>query len=171
MILDRFSSIDTFILDVDGVLTSGTVIASSDGEMRRDFNIKDGFALQYVVKQGYHVIIISGGDNEGVRKRLRNLGITEVHTAVADKRKLLKELETKLQINLKNALYMGDDFPDLSVMRMCGIKVCPSDAAWEVQEEVDIVTKALGGKGAVREILEKVLISQDKWESTEHSVW
>ncbi|MFT4827096.1 MAG: 3-deoxy-D-manno-octulosonate 8-phosphate phosphatase (KDO 8-P phosphatase) [Paracoccaceae bacterium] len=171
MILDRFSSIDTFILDVDGVLTSGTVIASSDGEMRRDFNIKDGFALQYAVKQGYHVIIISGGDNEGVRKRLRNLGITEVHTAVADKRKLLKELETKLQINLKNALYMGDDFPDLSVMRMCGIKVCPSDAAWEVQEEVDIVTKALGGKGAVREILEKVLISQDKWESTEHSVW
>ena len=171
MILDRFSSIDTFILDVDGVLTSGTVIASSDGEMRRDFNIKDGFALQYAVKQGYHVIIISGGDNEGVRKRLRNLGTTEVHTAVADKRKLLKELETKLQINLKNALYMGDDFPDLSVMRMCGIKVCPSDAAWEVQEEVDIVTKALGGKGAVREILEKVLISQDKWESTEHSVW
>jgi 3-deoxy-D-manno-octulosonate 8-phosphate phosphatase (KDO 8-P phosphatase) len=171
MILDRFSSIDTFILDVDGVLTSGTVIASSDGEMRRDFNIKDGFALQYVVKQGYHVIIISGGDNEGVRKRLRNLGITEVHTAVADKRKLLKELETKLQINLKNSLYIGDDFPDLSVMRMCGIKVCPSDAAWEVQEEVDIVTKALGGKGAVREILEKVLMSQDKWESTEHSVW
>jgi 3-deoxy-D-manno-octulosonate 8-phosphate phosphatase (KDO 8-P phosphatase) len=171
MILDRFSSIDTFILDVDGVLTSGTVIASSDGEMRRDFNIKDGFALQYAVKQGYHLIIISGGDNEGVRKRLRNLGITEVHTAVADKRKLLKELETKLQINLKNTLYMGDDFPDLSVMRMCGIKVCPSDAAWEVQEEVDIVTKALGGKGAVREILEKVLISQDKWESTEHSVW
>jgi 3-deoxy-D-manno-octulosonate 8-phosphate phosphatase (KDO 8-P phosphatase) len=171
MILDRFSSVDTFILDVDGVLTSGTVIASGDGEMRRDFNIKDGFALQYVVKQGYHVIIISGGDNEGVRKRLRNLGITEVHTAVADKRKLLKELEIKLQINLKNALYMGDDFPDLSVMRMCGIKVCPSDAAWQVQEEVDIVTKASGGKGAVREIMEKVLTSQDKWESTEHSVW
>jgi 3-deoxy-D-manno-octulosonate 8-phosphate phosphatase (KDO 8-P phosphatase) len=170
MILDRFSSIDTFILDVDGVLTSGTVIASGDGEMRRDFNIKDGFALQYVVKQGYNVIIISGGDNEGVRKRLRNLGITEVHTAVADKRKLLKELEIKLQINLKNSLYMGDDFPDLSVMRMCGIKVCPTDAAWEVQEEVDMVTKALGGKGAVREVMEKVLVSQDKWESTKHSV-
>jgi 3-deoxy-D-manno-octulosonate 8-phosphate phosphatase (KDO 8-P phosphatase) len=171
MILDRFSSIDTFILDVDGVLTSGTVIASSDGEMRRDFNIKDGFALQYVVKQGYNVIIISGGDNDGVRKRLRNLGITEIHTAVPDKRKLLKELEIKLQINLKNALYMGDDFPDLSVMRMCGIKACPSDAAWAVQEEVDVVTKALGGKGAVREVMEKVLTSQDKWESTEHSVW
>ena len=60
MVLDKFSRIDTFILDVDGVLTSGTVIASNDGEMRRDFNIKDGFALQYVVKQGYNVIIISG---------------------------------------------------------------------------------------------------------------
>jgi len=171
MVLDKFSRIDTFILDVDGVLTSGTVIASNDGEMRRDFNIKDGFALQYVVKQGYNVIIISGGDSEGVRKRLKGLGITEVHTAVNDKRKLLTELEAKLQINLENALYMGDDYPDLSVMRMCGIKACPADAAWTVQEEVDIVTKAPGGKGAVREIMEKVLTSQDKWESREHSVW
>jgi 3-deoxy-D-manno-octulosonate 8-phosphate phosphatase (KDO 8-P phosphatase) len=171
MILDKFSSVDTFILDVDGVLTTGTVIATGEGEMRRDFNIKDGFALQYVVKKGYHVIIISGGDNEGVRKRLRGLGITEVHTAVADKRKLLRELTVRLNINLEHAVYMGDDFPDLSVMRMCGIKACPGDAAWQVQEEVDIVTKALGGKGAVREIMEKVLVSQDKWESTEHSVW
>ena len=171
MVLDKFSRIDTFILDVDGVLTSGTVIASNDGEMRRDFNIKDGFALQYVVKQGYNVIIISGGDSEGVRKRLKGLGIKEVHTAVNDKRKLLKELEAKLQINLENALYMGDDYPDLSVMRMCGIKACPADAVWTVQEEVDIVTKASGGKGAVREIMEKVLTSQDKWESREHSVW
>ena len=171
MVLDKFSRIDTFILDVDGVLTSGTVIASNDGEMRRDFNIKDGFALQYVVKQGYNVIIISGGDSEGVRKRLKGLGIAEVYTAVNDKRKLLKELEAKLQINLENALYMGDDYPDLSVMRMCGINACPADAAWTVQEEVDIVTKASGGKGAVREIMEKVLTSQDKWESREHSVW
>ena len=171
MVLDKFSRIDTFILDVDGVLTSGTVIASNDGEMRRDFNIKDGFALQYVVLTTDNVIIISGGDSEGVRKRLKGLGIKEVHTAVNDKRKLLKELEAKLKINLENALYMGDDYPDLSVMRMCGIKACPADAVWTVQEEVDIVTKASGGKGAVREIMEKVLTSQDKWESREHSVW
>lgn len=171
MILEKFAQIDTFILDVDGVLTTGTVLATDDGEMRRDFNIKDGFALQYVVKKGYNVIIISGGNSEGVRRRLKGLGINQVHTAVPDKRALLKQLVTELNLNLENALYMGDDFPDLSIMRMCGIKVCPADAAWEVQEEVDIVTKAAGGKGAVREIMEQVLCMQDKWESTEHSVW
>ena len=171
MILEKLEFVDTFILDVDGVLTTGTVISTNEGEMRRDFNIKDGFALQYVVKQGYNVIIISGGDNEGVRKRLKGLGIKEVHTAVSDKRKLLKELEARLNIDLENALYMGDDYPDLSVMRMCGVKVAPGDAAWQVQEEADIVTKRFGGKGAVREVMEKVLVMQDKWESSEHSVW
>ncbi|PCJ67570.1 MAG: 3-deoxy-D-manno-octulosonate 8-phosphate phosphatase [Bacteroidetes bacterium] len=171
MILDRLSSIDTFILDVDGVLTTGAVIATNTGEMRRDFNIKDGFALQYAVKKGYKIIIISGGDNEGVRKRLKRLGITEVHTGVSDKRALLRELESKLKINLANALYVGDDCPDLSVMRMCGIKVTPNDGVWQVQEEADIVTRATGGKGAVREIIEKTLTLQGKWESSEHSVW
>ncbi|MEN8732098.1 MAG: HAD hydrolase family protein [Bacteroidia bacterium] len=171
MILDKFSNINTFILDVDGVLTTGTVLATDEGEMRRDFNIKDGFALQYVVKIGYNVIIISGGNSAGVRQRLKGLGITQVHTAVADKRALLKQLVQELNLNLDNAIYMGDDYPDLSIMRMCGVKVCPADAAWQVQEEADIVTKAKGGKGAVREIMEKVLIVQDKWESTEHSVW
>ena len=72
MILDKLAAIDTFIFDVDGVFTTGTVLATNEGEMRRDFNIKDGFALQFAVKQGYTVIIISGGDNEGVRKRLKN---------------------------------------------------------------------------------------------------
>ena len=171
MILDKFSQIDTFILDVDGVLTPGTVLATDKGEMRREFDIKDGFALQYVIKKGYNIIIISGGNSEGVRRRLKGLGITQVHTAVADKRALLNQLVKELDLYLENALYMGDDFPDLSIMRMCGIKVCPADAVWQVQEEVDIVTRACGGKGAVREIMEKVLTVQDRWESTEHSVW
>jgi 3-deoxy-D-manno-octulosonate 8-phosphate phosphatase (KDO 8-P phosphatase) len=66
---------------------------------------------------------------------------------------------------------MGDDFPDISSMRMCGVKICPADAAWQVQQEADIITKANGGRGAAREIIEKVLTIQDKWESAEHSVW
>ena len=171
MILDQLADISTFIFDVDGVLTPGSVIATDNGEMHRTFNIKDGFALQYVVKQGYQVIIISGGNSDGVRDRLHNLGIKEVHTGVSDKRILLAELQIKLNIDLKRTLYMGDDDPDLSVMRMCGVKVAPSDAAWEVQELADIVTKQAGGQGAAREILQKVLMMQDKWESSEHSVW
>jgi 3-deoxy-D-manno-octulosonate 8-phosphate phosphatase (KDO 8-P phosphatase) len=171
MILDKLSDINTFIFDVDGVLTPGSVIATDNGEMQRTFNIKDGFALQYVVKQGYNVIIISGGNSDGVRDRLLNLGIKEVHTGVSDKRGLLTELQIRLKIDLDKTLYMGDDYPDLSVMRMCGVKVAPSDAAWEVQEMADIVTKHAGGQGAARDIIQKVLTMQDKWESSEHSVW
>jgi 3-deoxy-D-manno-octulosonate 8-phosphate phosphatase (KDO 8-P phosphatase) len=171
MILDQLAHVNTFIFDVDGVLTPGSVIATDKGEMQRTFNIMDGFALQYVVKQGYNVIIISGGNSDGVRDRLRTLGIKEVHTGVSDKRILLAELQLKLDLDLERTLYMGDDYPDLSVMRMCGVKVAPSDAAWEVQELADIVTKHAGGQGAAREILQKVLMMQDKWESSEHSVW
>lgn len=171
MILDKFGEINTFILDVDGVLTTGSVLATDNGEMRRNFNIKDGFALQFAVKQGYNVIIISGGSSEGVRNRLIALGIKEVHTAVKDKRALLLSLSKKLNLDVSKAIYMGDDFPDLSVMRMCGIGICPNDAVWQVKEEADMITQHTGGMGAVREIIEKVLTSQDKWESSDHSVW
>jgi 3-deoxy-D-manno-octulosonate 8-phosphate phosphatase (KDO 8-P phosphatase) len=171
MILDKLASIKTFILDVDGVLTPGSVQASDNGEMRRTFDIKDGFALQYAVKQGFTIIIISGGTSEGVKNRLLTLGIQEVHTGVADKRGLLSELANRLSLDLDHALYIGDDYPDLSVMRLCGVKVAPADAIWEVQEEADLVTKAKGGQGAVREILQKALTLQDRWESSEHSVW
>lgn len=171
MILDRFSEVETFIFDVDGVLTNGSVIATDAGEMQRTFNIKDGFALQFAVKAGYTIIIISGGDSEGVRTRLKALGIQQVHTAVADKRALLTKLEKENGINLATSLYMGDDLPDVSVMNMCGLKTCPKDAVWEIQDQCDWVSQEGGGQGAVREIIEKVLTLQDKWESSEHSVW
>ncbi len=171
MVLDKFTQINTFLLDVDGVLTNGSVIATDGGEMRRSFNIKDGFALQFAVKQGYNVIIISGGNSEGVKSRLKNLGIKHVHTGVANKRDFLLELSKELQLDLDRCLYMGDDYPDISVMKLCGIKVCPADAVWEVKENSDWITQANGGEGAVREIIERTLQMQDKWESSEHSVW
>ncbi|MBT8326262.1 MAG: HAD-IIIA family hydrolase, partial [Bacteroidia bacterium] len=135
MILDRFSEVETFIFDVDGVLTDGSVMATDDGEMHRTFNIKDGFALQFAVKAGYTIIIISGGNSEGVRTRLKSLGIVHVHTAIADKRALLSKLELESGVDLSKSLYMGDDYPDISVMNMCGIKTCPNDAAWEIQDK------------------------------------
>jgi len=171
MIFDSFKTIDTFIFDVDGVLTSGKVLAQDDGVLTRDFNIKDGFAIQFAVKLNYRLIIISGGSSEGVRNRLKTLGIQEVHTGVSDKKLLFEELIKKHNLDLSKTLYMGDDFPDISSMRMCGVKICPADAAWQVQQEADIITKANGGRGAAREIIEKVLTIQDKWESAEHSVW
>lgn len=171
MIYDTFKTINTFIFDVDGVLTSGKVLAQDDGSLTRDFNIKDGFAIQFAVKQNYRLIIISGGSSLGVKNRLHGLGIEEVYTGVSDKKELFEKLIKKHNLDLTKTLYMGDDFPDISSMRMCGVKTCPADAAWQVQQEADVITKAKGGQGAAREVIEQVLTLQDKWESTEHSVW
>ena len=171
MIYDTFKTINTFIFDVDGVLTSGKVLAQDDGSLTRDFNIKDGFAIQFAVKQNYRLIIISGGSSDGVKNRLHGLGIEEVYTGVSDKKELFEKLIKKHNLDLTKTLYMGDDFPDISSMRMCGVKTCPADAAWQVQQEADVITKAKGGQGAAREVIEQVLTLQDKWESTEHSVW
>lgn len=171
MIFDKFKHINTFIFDVDGVFTTGTVIATDDGEMNRDFNIKDGYAINRAVTSGYRIIIISGGDSEGVRKRLRRLGIKEVHTAIRDKKEHLLNLEKDLDLDLEKALYVGDDLPDIPVMQMCGVKVAPADAAWKVKELADIVTKSNGGRGAIREVVEKVMVSQNTWEADGQYVW
>lgn len=171
MIFDKFKDINTFILDVDGVFTTGTVIATDEGAMNRDFNIKDGYAINQAVTNDYHIIIISGGNSEGVRKRLAKLGVKHIFTAVSDKKQKLKELTDELQLDLDKALYMGDDLPDIPVMEMCGISVAPSDAAWEVQEVADIVSKKPGGKGAIREVIQKVLITQDSWANDSAYVW
>ncbi|MGB1038970.1 MAG: KdsC family phosphatase [Bacteroidia bacterium] len=171
MILDQLSEVKTFIFDVDGVFTTGTVIATDSGEMNRDFNIKDGFAINHAVKNGYTIIIISGGDSEGVRTRLKRLGVKEVHTAIRDKEAHLRSLQERLSIDLQNTVYMGDDLPDIPVMNMCGVKVSPADAVWEVRDSADIVTKSNGGRGAIREIVEKVMVTQDTWKSDDQYVW
>ncbi|MDA8886268.1 HAD-IIIA family hydrolase [Bacteroidia bacterium] len=170
MILDKLTSISTFILDVDGVLTDGSILATEEAEQNRTFNIKDGFAIHHAINSGYDLIVISGGRSESVVKRLDFLGLQHIYIGVKDKREFLNNLKAELHLNLNECLYMGDDLIDLSVMQMCGVKVCPNDAVWAVQEVADIVTKSNGGEGAVREILEKVLIMQDKWVSTEHTV-
>ena len=171
MILDQLTTISAFIFDVDGVFTTGTVIATDDGEMNRDFNIKDGYAINRAVNQGYPIIIISGGNSEGVRKRLKGLGVKHVYTAISDKQAHLKKIEKELNLDLSTTLYMGDDMPDIPVMQMCGVKVAPADAAWQVKESADLVTKTKGGKGAVREILEKVMVLQEKWAGVDQYVW
>jgi 3-deoxy-D-manno-octulosonate 8-phosphate phosphatase (KDO 8-P phosphatase) len=171
LILDRLKKVETFVFDVDGVLTNSKVLATENHEMLREFNIKDGFALQFAVKKGYNIIIISGGSSKGVKSRLENLGIQHVYTGVSNKVELFTTLIKELQLNPSTCLYMGDDYPDISVMKMCEIKTCPKDAVWQIQEHCDWISEHNGGEGAIREILETSLTLQDNWESSENSVW
>lgn len=156
-------NITTMIFDVDGVLTNGMVTIMPDGQLIRQMNIKDGYALKTAVDQGLNVCIISGGRNEGVRTRLVNLGIKDVYLGAHDKIQQYRELVDKYDLQPENVLYMGDDVPDIPVMKLVGIPSCPNDAASDVQRISRYISDKNGGEGCVRDIIEQVLRVQGKW--------
>lgn|SRR5690554_4346158 len=167
----KLKKVSTFIFDIDGVMTDGRIIIMPDGEQLRRMNIKDGYALQYAVKKGYHIVIISGGKSESVRYRLNGLGISEVHLACKNKVKVFNEVKEKHQLSSENILYMGDDIPDYKVMKEVGFAVCPQDAAVEIKSISHYISSKNGGEGCVREIVEKVLRLQNKWFDEESHEW
>lgn len=160
---ELLNDITTFIFDVDGVLTDSTVHITPNGEMLRTMNIRDGFAMKAAIESGYNVCIISGGNNEGVRIRLKNLGITDIHLAAPNKVETFKEYIELYNIKPEHVLYMGDDIPDFHVMKLVGLPTCPQDAAQEIKAISKYISHKNGGKGAVREIIEQVMKVQGKW--------
>ncbi len=159
-------NITTFIFDVDGVLTDGTVTVFPDGELVRKMNTKDGFALKTAVSLGYNVCIISGGTNEAVKLRLKGLGITDIYLGSHNKVEELDEYLDIYNIEKEQVLYMGDDIPDLPVMKMIGLPTCPLDAVPEIQDASKYISQKKGGEGCVRDVIEQVLKVQDKWQTT-----
>ena len=157
--------ISTFIFDVDGVLTDGTVTVFPNGELVRSMNIKDGYALKTAIDMGYNTCIISGGTNPAVKSRLQALGITDIYLGAHNKIEQLDEYLDIYNINPANVLYMGDDIPDIPVMKICGLATCPKDAAPEVQRISSYISQKKGGKGCARDVIEQVLKVQDKWHN------
>ena len=163
MIWTELKKIKAVVLDVDGVLTDASVLVNELGEQWRAFNTKDGFILQYAVKKGIHVFVITGGKSIGVQKRLEGLGVKEVHLNISNKIEVLNQLAVKYAITLDEMMYVGDDVPDLECMSAVGLAACPSDAVDEVKRASAYVSPLAGGRGAVRDIFEKLLKTQDKW--------
>ncbi|WP_299713573.1 HAD family hydrolase [uncultured Tenacibaculum sp.] len=160
---ELFNDVNTFIFDVDGVLTNGIVTVFPNGELVRQMNIKDGYALKAAVKAGYRVCIISGGKNEGVRSRLEGLGITDIYLGAHTKVNQYEELVKKYDLKPENVLYMGDDIPDLPVMEKVGIPCCPSDAVRELQAISVYISDKKGGEGCARDVIEQIMRVQEKW--------
>ncbi|MFC4212525.1 KdsC family phosphatase [Pedobacter lithocola] len=163
MFLQKLKNITTFIFDVDGVLTDGSVQVMDNGQSLRIFNIKDGYALQLAVKRGYHVCIISGGDGIAMAKRFHNLGIKDVFLAAGDKVEIFNRYIADNKIKASDVLYMGDDIPDLKVMKLVGLPTCPADAVEEIKDISEFISPFDGGKAAARDIIEKVMKVQGKW--------
>lgn len=157
------NDITTFIFDVDGVLTDGKIRITQEGELLREMNIKDGYAIKTALEQGYAICVISGGKNEGVRARLRNLGVTDIYLGVADKVAAFEEYIDIYAIDPNTVLYMGDDIPDYHVMQKVALPTCPQDAVPEIKKVAKYISHVDGGKGAVRDVIEQVMKTQKKW--------
>ncbi|MDC7998191.1 KdsC family phosphatase [Gilvibacter sediminis] len=159
----KLAQITTFIFDVDGVLTDGKVLVTTDGALLRSMNIKDGFALKYAVDMGFNVAIISGGTNEGVRTRLEGLGIKQVYLGAHQKTQFLEAYCQEHDVSPDEIAYMGDDIPDIPVLRAVGLATCPQDAVPEVKASSAYISHKRGGEGCARDLIEQVLKVHAKW--------
>ena len=163
-LLEKFKAIKTFVFDVDGVLTDGTLLILNDGQMARQMNIKDGYALQLAVKKEYRVVIISGGTSDVVKERLERLGVQDCFLKIDNKKEKLIEYVTQHQLSWNEVLFMGDDIPDYIPMQLTGLPCCPADAASEIKQISHYISPLNGGKGCARDVIEKVLKLNGHWD-------
>src|SRR5690606_27357339 len=145
-VFEKFKKTKAFVFDVDGVLTNGEVLVTENGEQLRSFNIKDGYALQLAVKQGYSIAIITGGNSLGVKARLEGLGIADVFINASNKTNILEQWMLKNNIQPESTLFMGDDIPDLAAMAMVGFACCPADAVEDIKAISHYISPVNGGR-------------------------
>lgn len=159
------NKIKAFAFDVDGVLSPSTIPMHISGEPLRMVNIKDGYAIQLAVKMGFPIAIITGGNTEAVRKRFEGLGVKDIFLGASAKLPIYESWLKKYQLCDEEVLYMGDDIPDIEIMRRVGLAVAPRDAAVDILEIAHYISTFDGGMGCAREAIEQVLRAQNKWMS------
>lgn len=162
-VFDKMKAIRGFVFDVDGVFTNNEVLVTEAGELLRQMNVRDGQVLKWALQAGFPVGIITGGRSEGVKRRFEELGVAEYYSGVKDKLPVLQSFLDRTNLLASEICYMGDDLPDLPVLRRVMLSACPYDAVPEVLEICDYVSPLSGGMGCVRDIIEKTLKIQDKW--------
>ena len=162
-LLEIYSTIKAFVFDVDGVLTDGSVLITEEGHLLRNMNIKDGYALKKAIKKGFKIAIITGGRSQGVVKRLNGLGITDVYIGAEEKTDAFKDFCNLYNLDPSQIAMMGDDNPDLPLLEKSGLSTCPKDAVPDVLDYCAFISSHNGGRGAARELLEKVMRAQGKW--------
>jgi 3-deoxy-D-manno-octulosonate 8-phosphate phosphatase (KDO 8-P phosphatase) len=163
MINYDLNRIRAIIFDIDGVLSSETINLSAEGIPLRTVNIKDGYAIQLAMKLGLRIVILTGANVPSVRVRYEGLGVEDIYLGCGVKIKTYDEFLQKYGLSDEEVMYMGDDIPDLEIMRRVGCPVCPKDACPEIKEVSCYVSDRIGGHGCGRDIIEQVLRAQGKW--------
>ena len=167
MINYDLTKIKAVIFDVDGVLSAETVFMDNTAEPFRSINIKDGYAIQLAQKMGLRIVIMTGGHTESIRLRYKYLGVEDIYLSCAVKVRVYEEFKAKYELLDEEIAYMGDDIPDLEIMRRVGCPCCPADACPEIREASLYVSSKIGGHGCGRDIIEQVLRAQGKWLANE----
>ena len=164
--MTRFEDIKAFAFDVDGVFTDGLVLAMPDGDLLRQFNSKDCFAVRTAVYNGFPCAFITGGVSQSLLHRARSLGITDkyLYMLCKDKAEDFRHFCKAVGLEPSQVAYVGDDIPDVEVIRAAGLGVTPADGVAEAKEAADFVSPFPGGKGCIRDLVERVLKAQGKWE-------
>lgn len=167
----KLQHITTFIFDFDGVLSDGKIYVLPDGDQMRATDVKDGYALQYALRKGYHVAVISGGYSETMRLRYQSFTGMDIYLKVRDKVEAFHEYLKRYNLTPDEVMFVGDDIPDYKVMMLAGLKCCPADAAQEIRQIVDYVSCCPGGRGCVRDVIEQTLKTQGKWFEDDACLW
>jgi 3-deoxy-D-manno-octulosonate 8-phosphate phosphatase (KDO 8-P phosphatase) len=158
----KLKTIDCFIFDVDGVLTNGSVLINGT-DYQRSIHVKDSYAIQYAAKLGYKIFLITGGESEFIRKTYIKLGVTDVRLESSNKKEVFEQLVKAFGVTADRSLYMGDDIPDIPLMKIIGTTTAPQDASIDVKALVDYISPLNGGMGCVRDVIEQTLRVQGKW--------
>lgn len=159
----KLHDIKAFVFDFDGVMTDGAVWMYADKETVRAGNIKDGYAIQYAIKKGYIVTVISGATSLSIDNRMESLGAPKIYTGAANKLEVYRQFMKEHGLRREEVLYMGDDIPDYEVMKEAGVSCCPADAATEIKEIADYISLYAGGQGCVRDVIEQTLRLHGNW--------
>jgi 3-deoxy-D-manno-octulosonate 8-phosphate phosphatase (KDO 8-P phosphatase) len=165
-IANKLKRIKLLILDVDGVLTNGSIIYNNDFVETKIFNVKDGLGIRLLMRAGIDVCIATGRSSEALYHRCKDLNIIHIFDALNDKTAVLKIMVEKLNVSAEEIAFIGDDLPDIPLMKLIGLPITVADGAEEVKKTADTVTEAKGGAGAVREVCEAILKASELWDET-----
>jgi 3-deoxy-D-manno-octulosonate 8-phosphate phosphatase (KDO 8-P phosphatase) len=160
----RCEAIELIVLDVDGVLTAGGITYSGSDDEEKTFHVRDGSAIRLWQRSGKRVGLLTGRNSPAVARRAKELGVDPVRQSVSHKARAFGELLQALHLRPENACCIGDDLPDLPMMRLCGLSVAVADACTEVRVESNLITRNRGGRGVVREVVEVILRAQGRWQ-------
>ena len=167
----KLHEIKAFVFDYDGVISDGNIWSANDTIIVRSGNVKDGYAMQYALRKGYLIAILSGGSGDSIRSRMKMLGVEDVYLGSHRKKEIFEDFLKYKQLLPEQVLYVGDDIPDYDVMRLAGVSACPADAAEEIKAVADYISHKNGGCGCVRDVIEQVLRLQGQWFHEDAKAW